>query len=71
MFPALTLDAIRLVLSELAAFHATGYVFYKTHPDGKEKLAQDYPHIFTNRPLGGVPQEVDLNFLPKVYLVLN
>jgi len=44
----------------LAAFHATGIVYYKTHPDGEEKLAQDNPFLFSKRFMGGVPLEVSL-----------
>jgi hypothetical protein len=31
-FPALTLGAVKMVLYELAAFHASSYLFIKNHP---------------------------------------
>ena len=43
---ALTLGAVKLVLSELAAFHASGYLFIRSHPDGLQALAEEYPGIF-------------------------
>ncbi len=44
---ALSLNAIELVLKELAAFHATGFHFINTYPGGRKALATEYPDFFT------------------------
>ena len=44
---ALSLHAVKLVLKELASFHATGFYFVNTYPGGKEGLAIDFPEMFT------------------------
>jgi hypothetical protein len=47
LFPALTLNAAKMVLQELAAFHATSQHFISTYPGGIELLAKEYPQFFT------------------------
>ena len=42
----MTLGAVKLVLSELAAFHATSHHFIKTYPGGLASLAVECPRIF-------------------------
>ena len=44
---ALSLNGVKLVLKELAAFHASGFHFIKTYPGGLEALAKEYPNTFT------------------------
>jgi hypothetical protein len=44
-FTALTLNAVKLVLKELAAFHATGDYFISTYQGGLEALAKKYPRV--------------------------
>jgi len=43
----LTLGAVKLVLREMAAFHATCYHFMLAYPGGREALAVDHPSIFS------------------------
>ena len=45
-FSALSLNAVKLVLKELAAFHASGYHFIHSYPGGLEALAKEYPSTF-------------------------
>ncbi len=40
-FSALTLNAVKLVLKEMAAFHATGQHFIATYPGGLDVLSQE------------------------------
>jgi len=42
----LTLGGVKLVLHELAAFHATSHLFIKTYPGGLAKLAAECPRVF-------------------------
>jgi len=42
---ALTLNAVKLVLQEMAAFHATGDHFITTYPGGLEALAHECPRV--------------------------
>ena len=47
LFSALTLNAVKMVLKELASLHASGYYFIQTYPGGIETLAKEYPLTFT------------------------
>ena len=40
------MGAVKLVLHEMAAFHATGYHFIPAYPGGREVLAAEHPSIF-------------------------
>jgi hypothetical protein len=42
---ALTLNAVKLVLSEMAAFHASGYQYIQSYPGNLEALAKDCPRV--------------------------
>ena len=44
---ALSLNGVKLIISELAAFHASGFHFISTYPGGLEALAKEYPITFT------------------------
>ena len=43
---ALTLKAVKLVLEELASFHATGHHFVNTFPGGTEALNEEYQNLY-------------------------
>ena len=43
----MTLNAVKMVLQELAAFHASGHHFIKTYSGGLDALAKEYPLTFT------------------------
>ncbi len=47
LVPALSINGIKLVLQELAAFHASGHHFIQTYPGGIDTLAKEYPNCFT------------------------
>ena len=46
MISALSLTAIRLILKEMASFHATSHHFVNTFPGGKDALNADYQKLF-------------------------
>ena len=46
MITALSLTAIRLILKEMASFHATSHHFVNTFPGGKDALNADYQKLF-------------------------
>ena len=48
-FPALTLSEIKLVLEELASFHATAHHFINTFPGGMEALNIEYQNLFQEK----------------------
>ena len=43
---------MKLVLKELAAFHASGFHFISTYPGGLDALAKEYPSTFTESLFG-------------------
>lgn len=57
-FAALTLESLQLVLSDLAALHASSFHFFTTHVDGENQLQTTYPYIFSKEFVGGTPQKV-------------
>jgi thiamine kinase-like enzyme len=46
---ALTLNAVKMVLEELASFHATGHHFVNTFPGGMEALNKEYQKLFQEK----------------------
>ena len=42
---ALSLEAVKLVLGEMAAFHATAHHYIETYPGGLEVLAKETPRV--------------------------
>jgi hypothetical protein len=70
--PALSLNAIKLVLKELAAFHASGYHFIHTYPGGLEALAKEYPNTFTEMLFGGgMGEEIAKNYFDMTVNMFN
>jgi hypothetical protein len=47
VFAALTLTGVKLVLQELAAFHASGMHFIRTYPGGIQALESQHRDTFT------------------------
>ena len=48
MISALSLTAIRLILKEMASFHATSHHFVNTYPGGKDCLNQHFKKLFND-----------------------
>ena len=45
LFSALTLEAVKLVLKEMAAFHATAHHYIQTYPGQLDALAKEQPRV--------------------------
>lgn len=57
---ALTLNGVKLVLKELASFHATAQHFINTYPGGREALSDDYKKLY-DADFFEVPKKPDNN----------
>ena len=42
-FVGLSMEEIKLALTQLALLHATSYHFLRTYPGGEEQFRKDYP----------------------------